>query len=122
MGKRKPTNLASAALIGEGLAVYFDKALLPMLLYSQEKEQYDEFLNENQSLRPRDIYGGEHLLRLFVRLPSLLSQSELTEDEAYALQTRLNEFCKFLVKNLSEYFTTEKGTTYFDTIIQVEEQ
>jgi mortality factor 4-like protein 1 len=45
------------------LRCYFDKALPVLLLYSNEKSQYNEIIKEDIS--PSTIYGAEHLLRLF---------------------------------------------------------
>lgn len=47
----------------KGIRCYFDKALLPMLLYKKERQQYHEVVTDNIS--PSTIYGAEHLLRLF---------------------------------------------------------
>jgi mortality factor 4-like protein 1 len=55
---------------------------------------------------PSDIYSGEHLLRLFVKLPELLAHSRLTEKEALVLQAKLGEFLKWLEKK-PEYFATD---------------
>ena len=38
--------------------------------------------NNSGSFRPSEIYGAEHLLRLFVRLPHLLAQAPMTPQEA----------------------------------------
>ena len=37
------------------------------LLYCQERSQYDSVKKSHSKLSPSMIYGGEHLLRLFVR-------------------------------------------------------
>lgn len=53
----------SVSEILKGLRCYFDKALPVLLLYSKEKSQYNEIVDEGVS--PSTIYGAEHLLRLF---------------------------------------------------------
>lgn len=55
--------------IMKGLCCYFDKALPVMLLYKNERQQYEEACPANVS--PSAIYGAEHLLRLFGMLVCL---------------------------------------------------
>lgn len=47
----------------KGLRCYFDKALPVMLLYNNERKQYEEAVSSDVS--PSTVYGAEHLLRLF---------------------------------------------------------
>lgn len=47
----------------KGLESYFDKALPVMLLYKSERRQYEEAIADD--VRPSNVYGAEHLLRLF---------------------------------------------------------
>lgn len=64
----------------QGLKEYFNKALGRLLLYRFEREQYFDIHTQTQSATADlagkdlvDIYGGEHLLRLFgMRSPSKL--------------------------------------------------
>ncbi len=50
----------------EGLKLYFDRALGTLLLYKFERQQFLDLLTEKgDSLRMSDVYGAEHLLRLF---------------------------------------------------------
>jgi len=53
-----------------------------------------------------DIYGAEHLLRLFVKLPGLLSHTQMDAKETSALTIKLAEFLKWLQKKM-EFFATE---------------
>lgn len=55
--------------IVDGLRCYFDKALPAMLLYKEERQQYKEVIDDGAS--PSDVYGAEHLLRLFGTLKSI---------------------------------------------------
>lgn len=47
----------------KGLRCYFDNALPVMLLYNNERKQYEETVSAEVS--PSTVYGAEHLLRLF---------------------------------------------------------
>jgi mortality factor 4-like protein 1 len=70
-----------------GLKAYFDRALRPVLLYKQEHAQADALLGEEGAgvvaragagpLPPSEVYGAEHLLRLFVKLPELLPVGDM---------------------------------------------
>ncbi|KAK4262347.1 hypothetical protein QN277_027917 [Acacia crassicarpa] len=91
--------------IGEilkGIRCYFDKALPMMLLYKKEQKQYNEAVVDNVS--PSTIYGAEHLLRLFVKLPELLAYVNIEEETLSHLQQKLLDFLKFLQKNQSTFF------------------
>jgi hypothetical protein len=48
-----------------GVTLYFDKALGNNLLYRFERAQYVEQKRENPDKPRSEIYGAEHLLRLF---------------------------------------------------------
>lgn len=52
-----------------GLKLYFDRSLGTILLYRFERQQYLEIRKEHPGKEPSDIYGAEHLLRLFGKLP-----------------------------------------------------
>ncbi|KAK4584755.1 hypothetical protein RGQ29_022449 [Quercus rubra] len=91
--------------IGEilkGIRCYFDKALPVMLLYKKERKQYHEAVVDNVS--PSTIYGAEHLLRLFVKLPELLAFVNIEEETLTRLQQKVLDFLKFLQKNQSTFF------------------
>jgi mortality factor 4-like protein 1 len=49
----------------QGLRTYFDRTLPQRLLYPQEQLQFDEIMEQNPGKQPSEIYGAEHLLRLF---------------------------------------------------------
>lgn len=85
-----------------GLRCYFDKALPVYLLYKKERQQYNEKISENIS--PSNVYGAEHLLRLFVKLPGLLAYVKIEDGTQIRLQQKLIDFLKFLQKNQGTFF------------------
>ncbi|XP_057974183.1 protein MRG1-like isoform X4 [Malania oleifera] len=86
----------------KGLRCYFDKALPAMLLYKSEREQYQEAISDHVS--PSTVYGAEHLLRLFVKLPELLFYANIEGETLTELKQKLLDFLKFLQKNRSAFF------------------
>ncbi|XP_068657087.1 protein MRG1-like [Aristolochia californica] len=100
--KKDGTIAESVGEILKGLRGYFDKALPAMLLYKKERQQYREAVADNVS--PSTIYGAEHLLRLFVKLPELLAYVHMEEEASKLLQQKLLDFLKYLQKNQSALF------------------
>lgn len=93
-----------------GLRLYFDRALPTILLFRHEREQYDillenEMRNNPDSIgcMPSSIYGVEHLLRLFVKLPKYMNGIIMPSNEMKGVQLKLTEFMKFIVKNQKKY-------------------
>ncbi|CAH9108657.1 unnamed protein product [Cuscuta epithymum] len=96
---------AMADSVGEiikGIRSYFNKALPVILLYKEERQQYHGIVSDNVS--PSSVYGAEHLLRLFVKLPELLACVKIEEETLISLQQILLDFLKHLQKNQSAYF------------------
>jgi len=88
----------------QGIKIYFDKTLGNILLYADERQQYvnirKQFLDKENS----EIYGAEHLLRLFVELPRLLAHTTMDQAATETLEEHLIDFLKFLQKNEDQYF------------------
>ncbi|KAL3640298.1 Protein mrg1 [Castilleja foliolosa] len=87
-----------------GIRCYFDKALPSILLYKKERQQYREAIQDNIS--PSSIYGAEHLLRLFVKLPELLVYVKIDEETLLRLQQKVLGFLKYLQNNESTLFVS----------------
>lgn len=89
----------------EGIMLLFDQGVPTRLLYGPELIQYDamESQEELQGRRHANIYGCEHLLRLFVRLPTLLTQ-EFPESFLREILPKLNDLIRFLQKEQSLFF------------------
>ena len=85
-----------------GLRNYFDRALPKILLYRQERHQWDQIKKLN--LPPCQIYGSEHLLRLYVQFPKLLSQVSLQSSELNQMQAKLVELLNYILKNIDRLF------------------
>ncbi|RUS21622.1 LOW QUALITY PROTEIN: MRG-domain-containing protein [Jimgerdemannia flammicorona] len=78
--------------IVQGIKLYFDKALGNMLLYRFERHQYVEVRKKNADKDMSEIYGAEHLLRLFVQMPSLIAHTNMDHDSVNLLREHLVEF------------------------------
>ncbi|KAL1623761.1 Esa1p-associated factor [Diplodia seriata] len=126
--KRVPGS-AEADILEEiiaGVKEYFNKALGRILLYRFERDQYLEYFKRTES--PTDdlagktmseIYGGEHLLRLFVSLPELIAQTNMDPQSVNRLREELVKITMWLNKDetvgkvfVSEYETA--GSEYVD--------
>lgn len=88
----------------EGICLFFDQALPFRLLYRQELGQlhFIESSEELGEMRKSDVYGCEHLLRLFCHLPSLMAQ-EL--DDTRPIMGKVADLTRFLHKHQSTLFT-----------------
>ncbi|KAL5556921.1 hypothetical protein UlMin_039157 [Ulmus minor] len=97
----KKDSIDSVGEILKGIRCYFDKALPTMLLYKKERKQFRDAVVDDVS--PSTIYGAEHLLRLFVKLPELLSYVNMEEETQTTLQQKLLDFLRFIQKNHSSF-------------------
>ncbi|ESQ36663.1 hypothetical protein EUTSA_v10008162mg [Eutrema salsugineum] len=102
---KKPGRVTdSVEEILKGLRCYFDNALPVMLLYNNERKQYEETISAGVS--PSTVYGAEHLLRLFVKLPELLVHVKMAEETLKELQDNFVDILRFLRKNQSSLFVS----------------
>jgi mortality factor 4-like protein 1 len=99
---RSPEQAEMAGEITSGLRAYFDRSLRAVLLYTQEHAQADELLTGGKA--PCDVYGGEHLLRLFVKLPELVPLGDMDQDATHLLHMRLQDFLRWLQRNAASSF------------------
>ncbi|KAF9918187.1 Esa1p-associated factor [Lobosporangium transversale] len=103
-----------------GVKTYFDKCLGNMLLYRFERQQYVDIRKKNVGKEDSEIYGGEHLLRLFVQFPMLIAHTEMDQDSINALRENLVDILKWMQKNhkdllLSEY---ENASPAYQSIVK----
>lgn len=61
--------------------------------------------------QPSEIYGAEHLLRLFVNLPSIIAHTTMDGESVAILREHLDEFLHFMVKEKQRLF----ANAYVDT-------
>ena len=116
-----------------GIKEYFKQCLGKILLYKLERRQYYEMrLCWEGSIKewvekgkgPGDIYGGEHLLRLFCKpacapslgaqppnpyhaaaLPELIAQTNMDQQSVTRLREEVSKMAQWLSKNASSIFT-----------------
>ncbi|KAG5419385.1 EAF3 [Candida metapsilosis] len=90
----------------EGLEVYFDKSLSLLLLYKYENLQYLNLLKNNTITQEHSqvhVYGLEHLLRLLVSLPGLISQTTMDALSINVLVSEVEELLNYLKDRMSDY-------------------
>ncbi|CAI8005495.1 Mortality factor 4-like protein 1 [Geodia barretti] len=90
----------------DGVREYFDAMLGAQLLYKFERPQYADMLEAHPDTPMAEIYGVEHLLRLFVRIGPMLSFTAMEEDSMSLLLSHMHTFLKYVAAN-QEMFTVE---------------
>ncbi|KAJ5195375.1 Chromatin modification-related protein eaf3 [Penicillium cinerascens] len=92
-----------------GMLEYFDVMLDRVLLYRYERAQYRVFRKQFQESGkgPVDIYGGEHLIRLFSLLPELLAQTNMDIQNTQRMREEISKLSLWLSRNSEKYFRTE---------------
>ncbi|EDW97480.1 nuA4 complex subunit EAF3 homolog [Drosophila yakuba] len=89
----------------DGIVEYFNVMLGSQLLYKFERTQYADVMQKHPDTPLSELYGSFHLLRLFVRLGSMLSYSALDQQSMQNLLAHVQDFLKFLVKNSAIFFS-----------------
>ena len=80
----------------DGMRSYFNQALSSLLLYKYERKQFRDLKEEHKAKPLVEIYGVEHLLRLYVKLPELLAQCSMQREHMTVLVSKLIELLKFI--------------------------
>ena len=80
---------------------------MQILLYQEERAQADEISAEGTQASA--VYGAEHLLRLFVKLPDVLSVDNMIEDQYRRLQDKLHEVLAFLREHQRALFLPQSS-------------
>jgi len=101
----------SATACAAGLISYFNQTLRNSLLYPEESEQAETVLGSSsektQNVSPSEVYGAEHLLRLFVKLPELVPVEDMDAAAMRAVTQKLQEVSRWMLKNLAANFTRD---------------
>ena len=81
-------------------------------------------LKVNEINEPIDVYGGEHLLRLFIKLPQLVGKFiNFKQGHAIMIKEKCNVFIKYLsLQQNSKYFEycNEESPNEFDKLIELD--
>ncbi len=93
--------------ITSGLIEYFDVLLGGQLLYKFERHQYAEILDQYPGEQMSKLYGSFHLLRLFVRLGTLLTYNSLDEATLSTMMDHVHDFLNYLVMNSGTLFSMQ---------------
>jgi len=83
-------------------------ALGKMLLYRFERQQYVDLQKKNsENKKMSEIYGCEHLLRLFVKIQQLVPTVGMEPEAVLLLNEHLNGILKYVQKNTSRLIMDE---------------
>lgn len=93
--------------ITSGLIEYFDVLLGGQLLYKFERHQYADILDQYPGEPMSKLYGSFHLLRLFVRLGTLLTYNSLDEATLSSMMDHVHDFLNYLVENSGKLFSMQ---------------
>lgn len=124
-GKQRSPQVVEEVL--KGLKLYFDRSLGQNLLYRFERAQYVEYRKKNGpkmgdgdvgnartgngsmggDMEPSDVYGAEHLLRLFVNLPMIIVHTSMDAESISLLKEHLAEFLSYIAREKHRLFVRE---------------
>jgi mortality factor 4-like protein 1 len=93
--------------VTSGLKAYFESACSAVLLYKQERQQYAEVTEGNPDSDLCSIYGAEHLLRLLVKLPTLISHARIDERGLAHITLCVQDIMKFILAQEDVFFPLE---------------
>jgi mortality factor 4-like protein 1 len=144
-GRKSGTERDILEEVVAGLKEYFNKSLGRLLLYRFEREQFFEIITRIEKPTDdlagknlADIYGGEHLLRLFgeygmhalfrsisdqytVSMPELIAQTNMDYQAVNRLREELSQMTTWLAKDtqVNTFFTSvyeSPGQAYIDKV------
>lgn len=97
-----------------GVREYFNKSLGRLLLYRFERAQWQDIYSqlnkgtgELSGKQVAEVYGVEHLCRLFVSMPDLIAHTNMDAQAVARLREELFKMTQYLSKNTDKYLSTE---------------
>ena len=96
--------------VTSGIMEYFNVMLGSHLLYKFERTQYSDILKDYPNKPMCEMYGCEHLLRLFVKLSTVLSYSSLDETSMEFIVIHIHDFLEYMMKCSEDLFAAEYET------------
>lgn len=63
-----------------------------MLLYRFERQQFQDIKTKLSDAQLSDVYGAEHLLRLFVQMLALIANTNMDQDAITILKEHFHQF------------------------------
>jgi len=102
---------ATASEVILGIRAFFDRSLGVLLLYRFERRQYSDILKQYPDNSLSEIYGFEHLLRLFVRLPQLWSDVKMEGESLTTVKAIVEDLIGYMTNNI-ECFSPQRATLY----------
>jgi len=103
---RRMQQLDAAKDFATGIELYFNRTLPRLLLYSFERLQYRDSLSRYEGKQPSELYGAEHLLRLFIKLPDLVALAGIPESDIAPLSDIAADFLQFVNSKRASFFLT----------------
>ena len=88
----------------DGVKTFFNQAIGTVLLYKYERKQFRDLKESHRGQPYIELYGAEHLLRLFVKMPELLAHCKMQNEHLTVLLAKLLELLKFVQANKAQYF------------------
>ena len=95
-------NIVKKQIINQ-IRFYFNESLSTILLYNNERSQYYAVSNNFNNLAMDQIYGVEHLCRLFVKLPKLISSNDLNYATKIKFEEIINDLMRYIGLKLFKY-------------------
>ncbi|WVF65329.1 hypothetical protein IAT40_000055 [Kwoniella sp. CBS 6097] len=112
--KTQERSARATALLSEiisGITLYFDKALGNNLLYRFERAQYVEQKRLSGDRPMSEIYGAEHLLRLFVNFGPFIAYTNIDSESLNILREYINDIMKWMIREQKRLFVKEYEST-----------
>jgi len=92
-------------LFVRSMTTYFDYSLGMMLLYRFERNAYYYQRKDNAHFKPSLLYGAEHLARLVVSMPALLTQLSRMDDVTLKyIVEQVEALAVFMTEHRARYF------------------